>query len=449
VPELAELARSIAEQALTGEGEQVEAYVAQGRETSLRVYEGEVEHLSSADSAGVGVRVVRDGRLGFAWVGALDEAAAAEALREARDNARYATIDEHAGLAEPDGVEPPTLDLWREELGGTATDAKIDLALDLERRVRHGDHRIRQVARTDYSDAMRESAVATSTGVSATRRSSNCFVSSYAIAGEGEDTQTGFGYSVGRGVDDLDVAKAAGDATERATRLLGAKKPPSSRLTTLLDPRVTATLLSILAATLSGEELAKGRSLFANRVDEEVGAAGLTLVDDPTDPAAYGASPTDAEGLACRRNCLIDRGTLLGYLYDTHAARVAGTSSTASAVRGGYRTTPGVGARAVSVQPGELDQSEMVSRIDRGLLVQSVTGVHSGVNAVSGDFSVGAEGLMIRDGALAEPVRELTIASTIQRMLQHIVYIGSDLEWLPSAAAGVSLAIADVSVSGA
>jgi PmbA protein len=334
-------------------------------------------------------------------------------------------------------------------LGGTPTDAKIELALDLERRVRHGDRRIRQVAHTDYSDAMGESAVATSTGISATRRSSNCFVSSYAIAGEGEDTQTGFGYSVGRGMDDLDVARAAGDATERATRLLGAKKPSSSRLTTVLEPRVTATLLSILAATLSGEELAKGRSLFANRVDEEVGAAGLTLVDDPTDPAAYGASPTDDEGLACRRNCLIDRGKLLGYLYDTHAARVAGTSSTASAVRGGYRTTPGVGARAVSVQPGELDQSEMVNRIDRGLLVQSVTGVHSGVNAVSGDFSVGAEGLMIRDGALAEPVRELTIASTIQRMLQHIVYIGSDLEWLPSAAAGVSLAIADVSVSGA
>ena len=90
----------------------------------------------------------------------------------------------------------------------------------------------------------------------------------------------------------------------------------------------------------------------------------------------------------------------------------------------------------------------MIGLVDRGLLVQSVTGVHSGVNPVSGDFSLGAEGLMIRDGALAEPVREITIASTIQRMLQHIVQIGSDLEWLPGAAAGVSLAIADVSMSG-
>jgi PmbA protein len=452
MPELAELdelAVSIAEQAVSGEGEQVEAYVSHGRETSVRVYEGDVEYLSTADSAGVGVRVVRNGRVGFAWVGALHNASAAEALREARDNACFSTVDEHAGLAEPDGVEPAPLDLWREELGEMATDAKIDLALDLERQVRHADSRIRQVVQTDYSDAMRESAIATSTGIRATSRRSNCFVSSYAIAGAGDETQTGFGYSVGRSAGDLDVSKAAGDAVDRATRLLGAKKPSSSRLTVLLEPRVSATLLSVLAATLSGEEVAKGRSLFANRVGEEVAMADFTLVDDPTDAAAFGATPTDAEGLACRRNRLIDGGKLLGYLYDTHAARAAGTSSTASAVRGGYRTTPGVGARAVAVEPGGLDQGEIVGRIDRGLLVQSVTGIHSGVNAVSGDFSVGAEGLMIRDGALAEPVRELTIASTIQRMLQHIVHIGADLEWLPGSAAGTSLAIADVSLSGA
>jgi PmbA protein len=140
---------------------------------------------------------------------------------------------------------------------------------------------------------------------------------------------------------------------------------------------------------------------------------------------------------------------LLGYLYDTHSARVAGTSSTASAMRGGYRTTPGVGARALAIEPGELSESEIIGRIDHGLLVQSVSGAHSGVNAVSGDFSVGAEGLMIRNGSLAEPVREVTIASTIQRMLQHVAFIGDDLEWLPGSAAGVTLAIDDMSMSGA
>ena len=445
--ELLEVARRIAGQAAAGE--EIEAYVARGRETSLRVFEQSVESLSSAESAGVGVRVIRDGKVGFAWVGALDEEAAAEALTEARDNVPYATVDEHAGLAVPDGVEPASLDLWREDLASLATEAKIDLALDLERRVRAGDARIRQVVNSDYSDGMGETAIATSKGIETTSRRSTCFLFSYAVAGEGDDTQTGFGYSVGRSVDDLDVAAAASDAVERATRLLGAKKPASSRLTAVLDRRVTATLLSILAGTLSGEEVSKGRSLFANRLGEVVGVPGFTLVDDPTNPLALGATPYDAEGLATRRNSLIDEGTLTAYLYDTHSARVAGTRSTGSAVRGGYRTTPGVGARAVTVSPGDLSQEEIIARIDHGLLVQSVSGVHSGVNAVSGDFSVGAEGLMIRNGELAEPVRELTIASTIQRMLQHVVHIGSDLEWLPGSSAGLTLAIGDVSMSGA
>jgi PmbA protein len=446
--ELLELASRVAQQADVGAGEQVEAYVSRGRETDVRVFEGEVEHLASAESAGIGVRVVRGGRQGFAWVGALGEAPAHEALREARDNLAYATFDEHAGLAEPDGVQPASLSLWRESLGVVPTEAKIDLALQLEQMVRRGDRRIRQVTHADYSDVLGESAVSTSTGISATNRRTSCVVTVYAIAGDGDDTQTGFGYSVGRSADELDVEQCAADAVDRATRMLGASKPKSSQLTVVLDRRVTATLLGLLAGTLSGEEVSRGRSLFAGRMGEEVGAGLISLIEDPTDPAAFGAIATDAEGLATRRNELIAGGKLTGYLYDTHSARVAGTTSTGSAIRGGYRTTPGVGARAISLSPGELTQQQILEQVGNGFLVQAVSGVHSGVNAVSGDFSVGAEGLMFRGGELAEPVREVTIASTLQRMLQHVTFVGGDIEWLPGAAAGLSLAVADVSLGG-
>jgi PmbA protein len=445
--ELIELARSLVARATAGE--ELEAYVARGRETSIRVFENDIESLSSAESAGLGVRVVCGGRVGFAWVSALDEASAAEALTEARDNARFATVDEHAGLAVPDGVEPAELDLWREDLVSTPTEAKVDLALEVERRARSGDPRIRQVVHSDYSDRLGEAAIATSTGIDSTSRRTSCFVSVYAVAGEGDDTQTGYGYTAGRTLDDLDVSEAASDAVDRATRLLGAKKPPSSRLTVILERRITSMLLGILAGTLSGDEVFKGRSLFAGRVGEEVAVANLTLVDDPTNSLAWGASQADAEGLACRRNGLIEGGKLLGYLYDSRSARLAGTTSTGSAVRGGYRTTPGVGARALAIDPGDLSESEIIARVDHGLLVQAVSGVHSGVNAVSGDFSVGAEGLMVRNGSLAEPVREVTIASSIQRMLQHVVFVGDDLEWLPGSAAGLTLAIDDMAMSGA
>ena len=240
------------------EGEQVEAYVGRGRETEVRVYEGEVESLSSAESAGIGIRVVVDNRQGFAYAGSLDAGVVRETLEEARDNAGFASPDEWVGLASPDGVEPAHLDLWRPDLAAYPADTKVARALELERAVRAGDPRIRAVESAEWGDAALESAVATSTGIRASSRRTACYVSAYAIAGEGSETQTGGGYSVGRGPDDLDLDKAARDAIRRSTRLLGAVKPRSAHVTVVFEPEITATLLSVIGGTLDGEAVAQG-----------------------------------------------------------------------------------------------------------------------------------------------------------------------------------------------
>jgi PmbA protein len=430
------------------DGEQVEAYVGRGRETEIRVYEGEVESLSSAESGGIGIRVVSGNRQGFAYAGSLDADVIAETLEEARDNAGFASPDEWVGLARPDGVDPADLDLWRDDLAEYPADVKVARALELERAVRGGDSRIRAVESSEWGDAAVESAVATSTGIRASSRRTACYLSAYAVAGEGADTQTGSGYTVGRGPGDLDLDKAASDAVRRATRLLGAVKPRSAHLTVVFEPEITATLLSVIGGTLDGESVLKGRSLFADRIGEKVSVPDLTLVDDPTDPDAYGAGRFDAEGLATRRNVLIEGGVLRTFLYNTYSAARAGTASTASAVRAGFKSAPGTGARALKVVPGSRSPGQILAEVGDGLLVQSVSGVHSGVNPISGDFSVGAEGVLIKGGELAGPVREFTIASTIQRMLGGIVAVGDDLERLPSSAAGLTLAIADISMSG-
>ena len=385
--ELLDLAQKIASWARPGE--EVEAFASWQRETEVRAYGGEVESLSSAESAGVGVRVVAQARQGFAYVGNLDESLAREALAEARDNASFATPDANVGLASPDGIAPTSLELWDDSLGAMATEEKVALALELESQVRAGDPRIREVVSADYGDDQSEVAIASSMGISAASRSTTCYLVVYAVAGEGDDTQTGGGYSVCRAPGELEIEKASRDAVERATRMLGATKPPSGRVTAVFDREVTAALLSVLAGTLSGEEVAKGRSLFAGRLGEQVASEAVTFVEDPTNGFAFGASRYDAEGLACRRVPLIDKGRLVAYLYDTYSARLAGARSTASAVRAGFKSTPGVGALALSLTPGDLDQAGVIRAVGEGLFIQDVSGIHSGVNPVSGDFSVG------------------------------------------------------------
>jgi PmbA protein len=433
-----------------GTGEDIEVYVARGDETEIRAYDGGVESLTSASSAGIGIRVVVDHRLGFAWAGSLDESVLGETLAEARDNASFATPDEHVQLAVPDGVAAVPIDLWDDALASVPTTSKVELALALEAQARGADPRIRQVDAADYGDASVEMALVSTTGIRASSRKTSGYISVGVIAGEGESSQTAGGFSVGRGFAGLDPDKATSDAVKRAVRLIGATKGPSGRSTVVFDRRIATTLLSVVSSALSGEAVAKGRSFFAGRIGELVGDVGLTLVDDPTDPRAYGAAAYDAEGLACRRNVLIDSGVLRGFLYDTVSASRSGVSSTGSAVRGGFAGTPGPGCRALTLAPGPegYDEDAVLAVVGEGLFIQSMTGVHSGVNPISGDFSVGAEGLMIRDGKLAEPVREITVASTLQRMLQSLVAVGADVEWLPGIAAGQTLAVGDMQISG-
>lgn len=430
-------------------GEEVEAYAIHRRDTDVRAYGGEVESLSSAESAGIGVRVVVDHRQGFAYAGSLADDVVGETLAEARDNAELSTPDEHAGLPQPDGVAVPPLDVWRPSLAEVPTEHKVALAVELERAVVAADPRIVGVRSADYGDVLAEVAVASSTGVAAVSQWTACSISVIALASDGATTEVGTGWSVGREVGDLDVVEAVERAARQATRMLGATKPPTARVTVVLDPPVTARFLGVLSAVLNGEAVLKGRSFFAGRRGETVAAPLLTLVDDPTDPRAYTAASVDGEGLASRRTVLLHDGVLQGFVHNSVTGRRSGEGTTASAVRAGYKSVPSVGCRALALTPGDRTQEELLAEMGDGVLVQAVSGLHSGVNPVSGDFSTGASGLRVRGGALAEPVREFTIASTLQRMLLDVVAVGADVDWLPSAAAGASLVIRDVTVGGA
>jgi PmbA protein len=448
VTELLDVALEVAGRAQPGE--EVEAYVARSRETDVKVFDRSVESLTVAERAGVGVRVVVGGRQGFAWAGTLEPDVITATLAEARDNAEFSMPDEWQGVVSPEeaaGPELPDLDLWRDDVGTTTTDAKVALALEAESATLAADDRIRGVEEAVYGDAMLESAVANSRGVTAANRRTMCSCASFALAGENSATQTGYGFSAGRAFADLDVGVAARDAAERATRLLGATQPKSQRLPVVLDPLVTRSVLAVVSAALSGEAVLKGRSVFVGREGEKVAAPGVTLTEDPTDANAFGASPHDAEGVRSRRSALIIDGVLREFLHNAYTGRRSRTGTNGAAVRG-FMSTPGVGARALALAPGTHSPEELLAMAGDALYVQSVSGLHSGTNPVSGDFSVGAEGLMLRGGAFADPVREITIASTLPRMLLDIAEVGADLTWFPGAAAGMTLLISEMTISG-
>lgn len=447
MPDLIKIGEMVTSHATASE--QIEAYVLWERETSIRVYASEIESLTSAEAAGIGIRVICDGRVGISYAGTLDQKEIERTLSEARDNARFGSLDEFAGVAEPDGLLPPTLNLWSQDILETSTDKKIALALELEKLTLSKDKRIRSLNSANYGDVSVESAIVNSRGISTFSSQTYCWAWAYALASQDSETQTGYGLHASRGIDGLDIEFAAAEAANKATRMLGATKPKSGIFTAVFEPDITAALLGIVAGTLSAESVQKGRSIFSGRIGEEVGSTGLNLIDDPSDPRFFSAASYDDEGLASRRNQLIENGVLQQFLYDSYTGRKDKTHSTGSAIRGGVSGSCTPGPRAIMVAPGQDSPQEMIAKIDEGVLIQSISGVHSGVNPISGDFSVGAEGIRISNGELSGPIKEFTIASSLQKMLKDVRTIGNDLTFRPGGTAGVSLVIDNINVSGA
>jgi PmbA protein len=439
---------------LAGRGrddEQVEAFVTHARTFEVRVFGGEVDSLSSAEPRGVGVRIVRDHRVGFAYSTDLSADGLTELVSAARDNADHAGPDEASALADA-WLEPPA------EVSGLVDDAQADVSpdqkvafvLELEAAARGSDPRIRAVEDAVYADSDSGVAIATSTGIAGAYRRTDAWCYAVVIAEEDGDTQMGFDFALGRGLGNLDAATVANSAAQRGLRVLGATKIASERMPVVFDPYVAGQFLGVVGRALVAEAVQKGRSLFAGRVGERVGAPTLTLIDDGRLADAPGAAPWDDEGVPTTRTEVIAEGRLKSFLYDTASARREERASTGNAARAGFKSVPHPAPSNLTLVANEQSREAVLMRTGRALYVQDFHGVHSGANPISGDFSVGATGLLLEDGALTRPVREVTIASPMLDILERIEAVGPDLRWLPfeGSYGGATTLVSEMTVAG-
>ena len=351
-------------------------------------------------------------------------------MRRARENAALAAPDEHNVLPEPASWDPIP-DLFRESSATVATEEKTRLALDLEARSISLDPRVTKIDEAQVGDAVTQVAIASTTGVEAEYRRTDAWCVAVTLAVEGDETQTGFSYRIARGLRELDWEAVADEAVERGARMLGAVKPPTARVPVVLDQFAAMSFLGVLAGAVSADAVQKGRSLFADLVGEQVGSELFTLVDDGTNIEGPGAAPFDDEGVPSGRTELFTKGVLNGFLHNAYTAHRGETVSTGNGKRG-YRAPPGVGTSNFYLDVGETPRDELLRRAEGGVLIQDVSGVHSGANPISGEFSVGATGLRIVGGTIGEPLREMTIASTLPDMLQAITGVGDDLRFFSS-----------------
>src|SRR3954468_20789249 len=242
---------------------------------------------------------------------------------------------------------------------------------------------------------------------------------------------TGLGVGMGRDPGAIDAEAVGAEAADRALSLVGARQPQGKRCAVVLDPFVAASFAGFIGGMLSADAVQRGRSLFADKEGDEIAGPDFVLVDDGVNADGPSTAPFDGEGSARRRTPLIEDGRLLTFLFDARTARKGGRKTTGNAGRGSYRVPPSVSTTNLVLEAGEESIEELVARAGDGLYVASVAGLHSGVNPVSGTFSVGATGRLIENGELGRPVREITIASDLVSMLKSVQAVGGPGRWVP------------------
>lgn len=335
-------------------------------------------------------------------------------------------------------------------LAGNGPEAlmKIDLALAMEKAALAADPRIKNVMSSSYGDGSHEITLVNSLGLHRSYKANYCSASLFLIAQDGASTQTGFAYDLGRSIESFDAEALAGEAAAMATSLLGAKPVASQQVPVVLHRFVGAQILGVLTSPLTAEAVQRGRSLFAGKMGGRVASELVDLVDDGILAGGMASAPFDGEGVPTARKELISSGILKAFMHNTYSARKEGSASTGNAARGSFRATPEVSPSNFYLAPGKIPADDVIRGVCDGFYVMELSGLGTGgANPISGELSVGATGRWIRNGELAEPVREVTIAGNLIKILRDVDAVANDLKFL-GATGSPTFRVAAMSVGG-
>ena len=415
---------------------EADASVNQGLSVSVRL--GEVDTVEYQRDRGLGVTVYFGKRKGGASTADLTPEAVRETVAKACAIARYTAEDPYAGLVEPEALARAIPDLDLDHPWEITPEGAIELARSCEAQGLAVDARVCNSEGAGVSSHRHTGVYGNSLGFLAGYSSTSHSVSCTLIAQRGEDMQRDYWWSVARSPTELEAAATVGrTAGERALARLGARRLKTRRAAVAYAPEMARGLLRHFIGAISGPSQYRKSSFLLNAAGEQVFPAFIDMRERPHIPRALASSPFDQEGAATHDRDLVRAGVLEGYVLGSYSARRLGLKTTGNA--------GGIHNLMVSSSQGGLDRDAFLRRLGTGLLVTELMG--QGVNGVTGDYSRGASGFWVENGAIAYPVHEITIAGNLKSMYREIVALGSDVDTRGAIHTG-SVLIGEMTIAG-
>lgn len=403
-----------------------EVYYSSSKSISINVFRGEIDKFDTSRSGGLSFRGIANGKMGYSYTELIEDSVAQELVDNAYDSANAVESADEVFIFD-EKCEYQTINTYNPEIPNTPIEKKIQLVMDLEKKIKALDERVMDVLMCTYNESEVESVMCNSHGIDLNDRRNYCVIYASISLKDGENVRTNFDGKVAGSLEELNIDEIAKKIVDGAVEQIGAKSTPSRSTRTVIRYDAFASLLGVHLGVFEADSVQKGLSPMKGRLGERIGVEALNIIDDPfVEGSVYNAS-FDGEGFPTSRKHLVENGVLKTYFHNLKTAKKDGVRSTGNASRYSYKGAIGIGPNTIVVKGGTLGFEELISACGSGILITSVEGLHAGINPISGDFSLMASGFEIIDGKKGAPITQIVLSGNFYTLLKDIEEIGSDV----------------------
>lgn len=406
---------------------------------------GKVEHYETSSSGGAAFRGIINGRAGSAYTERIDEEAADFVVRSAVENAEISEDEECIFF---EGGNYSDICLYNKNIDEVSTDEKIGNLMKMERAALDYSDKIKSSDRCLYTDGSTRIAIMNTRGLECQYDSN--FAASYisVICSDDDDIKTGGEFFQGNDLSKFEPEEIGRSAAQQAEKMLGASSVKSGAYKVVFKNTAMADVLGTFSLSFTGEQAYKGLSMLEGMEEKTIASECVSIRDDALLENGSGSAVFDGEGVPCSNKTIVEKGVLKTLLYDLKYAAKCGKKSTGNGFRSGYRSSVFCAPSNFYIVPSETSFESVVGEAFDGIYITDVEGLHAGANTVSGDFSLSAQGFVIKDGKIGRAVEQITVAANFFELLKNIKAVGDDLRFNMGGIGSPSVFVENISVSG-
>jgi PmbA protein len=413
---------------------------------STRIHAQQVESFKYSDTIGIGIRILKAGKVGIAYTEKFDEESFRMIVDEAIENSQIIENDEKVSFENYPEVKTD-LDLYSLELDEVKVDAKIQFTKDLEKYSKESDERIINVPYSVMGDGKFYVKIANSKGLDKAEKQNYAYAYVGCLAADENEKRMAFEMKSGRDFSKFSAREMAEKSAEKSIALLGGEEIKTGKYPVVFNNETTATLLSTFSGVFSAKAVQEGKSLLAGKMGQKIATDKISIIDDALHPEGHGSRSFDMEGYPSQKTILVDKGELRSFLHNTITARKANTSSTGNAARN-YKSSLVISTTNFYLEPGDIKREELFHKHDRIIEIVSLQGMHSGANTISGDFSLSGEGFLWENGSRKHSLKQFTLSGNFLQLLNDIEAIADDFEFNMSSYGASSILVGKLAISG-